>query len=98
MSPEQLQSLGGYAPIAILLLLMWLFVIRPQQQQARKRREMLSNLKRGDLVVTVGGIQGRIERIEDKKMKLRVTDSVVLDMVRESVGYVVEPGSTDKPE
>ena len=96
MDPNLIQSLGGYAPIIILLVLMWFMLIRPQQQQAKKRREMLSDLKRGDLVVTVGGIQGRIEQIDDKKLKLKVTDQVVLDMIKESIGYVVEPDGENK--
>ena len=91
MSQEQIQTMASYLPIIVLLGLMWFLMIRPQQQQAKKRRQMLDNLKRGDVVVTVGGIQGRIERIDDKKIKLRVADQVVLDMVRESVGYVVKP-------
>ena len=91
MSQEQIQTIASYVPLLVLLGVTWFLLIRPQQLQAKKRRQMLENLKRGDVVVTIGGIQGRIERIDDKKIKLRVADQVVLDMVRESVGYVVKP-------
>src|SRR5690606_21614556 len=83
---------GNWTQSLIMLLvlfgLFYVMLIRPQQQHARKRREILSNLKRGDRVSTIGCIHGVIEAIEDDSMQLRIAENVVIRLNRAGVGQV----------
>jgi preprotein translocase subunit YajC len=74
-------------PIA-LLALMYFMLIRPQQQQAKKRQNMLSALKNGAEVVTIGGLHGTITAIDDKTVKLKVASGVELVFNRSAIGSV----------
>lgn len=84
-------NFGGLLfPIA-LLALMYFLLIRPQQVQAKKRQEMLGALKKGDRVVTVGGIHGTIiEFKDDETITLRIADKVEISCNRSAVGGVRE--------
>lgn len=71
-------------PFVIFYLLLW----RPQQQQQRRREQMLRALKKGDRVVTVGGIHGEITAIKDDTLTVRIADKVEVRMNRSGVSYV----------
>lgn len=74
-------------PVA-LLALMYIMLIRPQQQQQKKRNEMLTALKAGAEVVTIGGLHGTITAIDDKTIKLKVAAGVELVFNRSAIGAV----------
>jgi preprotein translocase subunit YajC len=76
-------------PIA-LLALMYFMMIRPQQQQAKKRQEMLSKLNVGSDVVTIGGLHGTITAMDDKTVRLRVASNVELTFNRSAIGAAQE--------
>lgn len=71
-----------------LLVLMYFMMIRPQQQQAKKRQEMLNQLKAGAEVVTIGGLHGTIVAIDDTTVRLRVAANVELTFNRSAIGTV----------
>ena len=58
--------IGTFAPMVIILIVFWLFLIRPQRKKDKKVKEMLANLKVGDRVCTIGGIYGTITNIRDE--------------------------------
>jgi preprotein translocase subunit YajC len=60
-----LESLAGFLPIIVMFVIFYFLLIRPQQIQKKKRREMLASLKKGDRVVSIGGIYGMIKEIKD---------------------------------
>lgn len=72
-------------PLALFGFL-WFFMIRPQQQQQKKRKAMLSNLKSGDHVVTIGGLHGTIREITDTSVVLDVGGGTRLTFQRSAVG------------
>jgi len=72
--------------IALMGLLLWLLLIRPQRQQARRHQEMLSSLKVGDEVVTAGGIYGEVTAIDDDRVQLEI-DADVKVAVSNSFGF-----------
>ena len=89
---------GGSGAIATQLLffaaifaIFWFLLIRPQQKQKREREQMLAALKRGDRVVTTGGLHGTITGLDAQKVVLRVTDQVKLEFDRVAVGRILEP-------
>lgn len=68
--------------------LMWFFLFRPQQQQAKKRAQMLSNLKTGMKVTTIGGICGVIKAITDTKVYIEIADGITIEMLRSAIGQI----------
>lgn len=76
-----------FLPFIIMFGVFYLFLIRPQMQQQKRRREMLNSLKRGDKVVTVGGIHGEITAIRDDVITLRIAEGVEIKMSRNGVGH-----------
>ena len=80
--------LGSFLPLIIVFVVFYIFLIRPQQIQQKKRREMLDGLKKGDKVVTVGGIHGEITAIQDDDLTLRIADKVEIKLSRAGVSRV----------
>lgn len=85
-----LESIGPFVPLILLFVVFYFLLIRPQQKQQKLRKEMISNLKKGDRVVTIGGIHGVIKEIDDTVMALRVADNMNLKFSRAAVDRVVE--------
>lgn len=71
-----------------LLAFFWFFMIRPQQQQQKKRREMLDALKKGDQVVTIGGVHGTVIDLDPDTAKLQVAPNVQITFSRGAIGSV----------
>ena len=82
MSPETLGTLG---PIVVMVAIFYFLLYRPQKKQQSRRRAMLDSLKKGDQVITIGGIYGTIEELGDKSLKLKIANGVVIEVVRSSV-------------
>ncbi|HBQ29582.1 preprotein translocase subunit YajC [Mitsuokella multacida] len=82
MSPEML---GTWGPIVVMIAIFYFLLYRPQKKQQNRRRAMLDSLKKGDQVITIGGIYGTIEELGDKSLKLKIADGVVIEVVRSSV-------------
>ena len=75
---------------AAIFAIFYFLLIRPQQKQKRDRETMLGALKKGDRVVTTGGLYGTVTGIEEHKIVLRVADQVKLEFDRGAVARVVE--------
>jgi preprotein translocase subunit YajC len=83
-----------FAPIFLIL---YFLLIRPQQQRQKQMESMLKTLKKGDKVLTNGGIYGTVVGVEDAKVVLRVSEDVKLEFSKASVVQVLgEPGQDAK--
>ena len=82
MSPE---ALGTWGPIVVMIAIFYFLLYRPQKKQQNRRRVMLDNLKKGDQVITIGGIYGTIVELGDTSLKLKIADGVIIEVVRSSV-------------
>ncbi|WP_456402204.1 preprotein translocase subunit YajC [Persephonella sp.] len=70
----------------ILLIAIFYFLLyRPQQQQRKRHEEFLRNLKKGDKVITSGGLIGEIKSIEDKTVSLKVSEGTIVKMLKNAV-------------
>ena len=88
-------SIGLFLPIILMVGIMYLLMIRPQQTRQKKWQAMLEQLKAGDRVVTSGGIKGAILSIKDDAVILRVPpDNLKLEVTRGSIVTVI----TDEEE
>jgi preprotein translocase subunit YajC len=82
-----LVQFGYFIP---LFLILYFLLIRPQQQQAKKQESMRKNLKKGDRVLTTGGILGTVVGMDEQKVVLRVSDDVKIEFARQAIVQVVE--------
>ena len=76
---------GGYAgmiPLVLMFVIFYFLLIRPQQKKSKQHKELLANLKRGDSVITSGGIYGRIAEINDNIIVLEVADKMRIKVAR----------------
>lgn len=94
-SPGGAASLGGLiVPIAFLVIF-YFFVIRPQKKREKEIREMRDNLKQGDKVITIGGLQGKIVKLKEDTVVIEVEPNKTrLEMTRWSIGSVVNNNTT----
>ena len=76
-------GIGQFIPLILIFIIFYFFLIRPQQKKVKDHKNMVENLKRGDKVVTSGGIVGTIERIIDnEKVEVLISDDVKVEVVR----------------
>ncbi|MGE5606570.1 MAG: preprotein translocase subunit YajC [Bacteroidota bacterium] len=74
--------------MGLIFVVFWFLMIMPQRKQQKQRNAMLSNLKKGDKVVTIGGIHGEIVEFDDEDLKLRVADKVEIKFTRSAIARV----------
>ena len=76
-------GIGQFIPLILIFVIFYFFLIRPQQKKVKDHKLMVDNLKRGDKVVTSGGIVGTIERIVDgEKVEVLISDNVRVEIVK----------------
>ena len=75
-----------FIPLILIFLIFYFFLIRPQQKKVKEHKLMVAALKRGDEVVTSGGIIGRVERIlGDDKVDLSISENVTIQVVQSTI-------------
>ena len=76
-------GLAQFIPLILIFVIFYFFLIRPQQKKVKDHKLMVENLKRGDRVITSGGIVGTIERIIDaEKVEVTISDNVRVEIVK----------------
>ena len=76
-------GIGQFIPLILIFVIFYFFLIRPQQKKVKEHKQMVEILKRGDRVVTSGGIVGTIERIIDnEKVEVLISENVKVEIVR----------------
>lgn len=79
----------GILPIILMFAIFYFLLIRPQQKRNKERNAMLSALKKGDRVITIGGIHGSIVDLTDDKVTLKVNDQTRITFERSAINAVV---------
>jgi preprotein translocase subunit YajC len=82
-------------PIVLVLGIFFFLVIRPQQRERRRREQMLASLKKGDRVVTSGGLIGTVVNVTDRKVSLKLGDSVRVECLRSAITGLESDPKTD---
>lgn len=88
-----------FLPLIIIFFIFWLLLIRPQQKRVKKHQEFVSNLKKGDEVVTSSGIFGKITGIADNAITVEISDGVRIKVEKGHIsGYSAsgQAASADK--
>jgi len=83
------------APILLVLPIWYYLVIRPQQQRAEGHKQMIGNVRRGDTIVTSGGIIGKVIRVvDDNEVQVEIADGVRVRLLRQMITDVRSKGDT----
>ena len=82
-------GLGSFLPLILMFVVFYFLLIWPQQKKAKAHRAVLSNLKKGDEVVTSGGLYGTITGITDTVVTLEIAEKVRIKVSRSSIAGVV---------
>ncbi len=79
----------------ILFVFMYLLLIRPQRQQARRQAEMIEALKPGDEVITAGGIFGDVVEVMEDRVSLEISEDIEIEVAKRAIAQIVPP---EEPE
>jgi len=86
-------------PLVMIMGVFWFFLIRPQQRRMRDHQEMLKNIRRGDTVVTGGGIIGKVHKVmDDNELQVDIADNVRIRVLKGAVSDVRAKGEPVKDE
>lgn len=88
-------QLGFMFFLIIMLVVYWVFLIRPQSKKRKELQQKLSNLKKGDRVVTIGGVHGKIVSVKDKVVVLRVDDRAEITFDKNAISTVEAQGKEE---
>jgi len=80
--------LASLLPLVLIIAVFYFLLIRPQQKRAKEHRQMLENLKRGDRVITVGGVYGVVESVNPNTVVLKIAEGVKVKFSKQSVAAI----------
>jgi preprotein translocase subunit YajC len=76
-------GIGQFIPLILIFVIFYFFLIRPQQKKAKEHKQMIENLKRGDQIVTSGGIIGTVDRVMDNdRAEIVVGEDIKVEIIR----------------
>ena len=79
-------GIGQFIPLILIFVIFYFFLIRPQQKRVKDHKTMVESLKRGDEVITSGGIIGVVERVmEDDRIEVILTDDVKVQIIKSTI-------------
>jgi preprotein translocase subunit YajC len=106
ISPAYAQAAGGGSdmlvsllPFVLIFVIMYFLILRPQQRRVKQHQEMVKNVRRGDTIVTSGGMVGKVTKvIDDDHLEVEVADGVRVRQMRQMVSDVRAKGEPVKDE
>jgi len=91
--------LTSFLPLALIFVIFYFLMIRPQQQKAKQHQEMIKNVRRGDTVVTSGGLIGKVTKVvDDDQVEVELADGVRVRQIRQMLTDVRAKGEPVKDE
>ena len=85
-----MQQLGQFIPLLLIFGIMYFLLIRPQQKKMKEHQAMVSGLRRGDKVVTAGGMFGKVVKVHDEgEIEVEIADGVKVRMVQSTISQVI---------
>jgi preprotein translocase subunit YajC len=86
-------------PFVLIFVIMYFLILRPQQKRAKEHQELVKNLRRGDTVITTGGLVGKVTKVvDDEQVEIEVAEGVRVRQVRSMVSGVRAKGEPIKDE
>ena len=92
-------AFGQFLPLILIFVIMYFLLIRPQQKKAKEHKAMVDALRRGDMVLTQGGIVGKVAHVrEDGEIEVEIAQGVKVRVIKQTILQVMsktEPASND---
>lgn len=85
LSSDTVGMLASYGPIVVMVVIFYFLLYRPQKKEQNRRKSMLEALKKGNRVMTIGGIYGEITSINENVVRLKIADKVEIEVSRASI-------------
>ena len=86
-----------FIPLILIFVIFYFFLIRPQQKKVKQHKSMVGSLKRGDEVITSGGVYGKIEKVyDDDKIDLSISENVTIQVVQSTIQSLANISNTKK--
>ena len=82
----------GFLPIIGMIAIFWFLIIRPQMRQQKAHREKIAGIKKGDQVVTAGGLVGKVVKVDDNYAEVEIAQGVRVKAVKATIGDIIQPG------
>jgi len=77
------EGIGQFIPLILIFVIFYWFLIRPQQKKVKEHKNMVTALKRGDKVVTTGGIVGTVERVmENDRIEVSIANNINIELIK----------------
>jgi preprotein translocase subunit YajC len=95
---EGAAGFSGFIPIILMFVIFYFLLIRPQQKRQKEQRNMISNLKKGDRIITSGGLHGRITGLDETTLTVEIADKVRVKVGRNSVAGMLQPAAQPSAE
>lgn len=80
-------------PVGMILIL-WFLIIRPQMRQQKAHQQKVAGIKKGDQVITAGGLLGKVTRVDETYVDVEIAKGVVVKAVKQTIGDIVQPVGT----
>ncbi len=84
-----MSMLWSIGPFVLLFVVFYFFIIRPQNKKQKETKKMLEGLRKGDRIVTIGGIHGQVTSVKDNTVIVKVDDTCKLEFLRSAISTVV---------
>ena len=97
-SGQGASGFSAFIPLILTFVIFYFLLIRPQQKKTKQHREMISNLKKGDRIVTGGGIHGRITGVSDATLTVEIADKVRVKVARGNIAALIQTSSQPQAE
>ncbi len=90
-------GIAQFIPLILIFVIFYFFLIRPQQKRVKDHKQMVENLKRGDEIITSGGIIGTIDKImEDDRIEVIISDNVKVQIIRSTITSLLKKEEVKK--
>ncbi len=84
-----MQGIESLIPLILIFAIMWFFLIRPQQKKLKEHQAMVAALRRGDQVITQGGVIGKVVKVrDDNEVEVEIANGVIVRVVRSTIATV----------
>lgn len=86
---QPMDLLSTIVPFLLIIVVFYFLILRPQQKRAKERTKLLEGVKKGDKIITAGGMHGTVEGLEDKVVLIKIADNVKVKIEKTGIATIV---------
>ena len=90
-------GIAQFIPLILIFVIFYFFLIRPQQKRVKDHKMMVASLKRGDDIVTAGGVVGKVEKVlDEERIEVVISENVKIEVIKSTVQSLLSKNETKK--